>query len=260
MEITLVIPARYGSTRFPGKPLVNIAGRSLIERVWRIASAVKGVTVLVATDDERIVEHVHSFGGRSVMTPSECRNGSERILAALQQLKHQPDIALNVQGDAVLTPPWILQALVDHMKTNSTCVLSTPAVQLSREQYEKVLQQTKAGIAGGTYVTFDQSGKALYFSKALIPHLRDGVPEDLPVYKHIGIYAYRMETLEQYVSLGPGRFELVEQLEQLRALEHGIPIDVVHVDYRGRTPWSIDLPEDVQEVEAILAREGELVP
>ncbi len=259
MDIALVIPSRYGSSRFPGKPLAQIAGCSMIERVWRIASAVKGASVLVATDDERIAEHVRAFGGKVVMTPSDCRNGTERILAALEQQEQKPDVALNVQGDAALTPPWILQALVDHMKAFPNCLLATPAVQLRREQYDKVLEMTRAGIAGGTHVTFDRSGKALYFSKALIPHLRDGVPDDLPVYKHIGIYAYRYETLQEYVTLEPGRFEMVEQLEQLRALEHGIPIDVVQVDYRGRTPWSVDLPEDVVQVEAIIAREGELV-
>jgi 3-deoxy-manno-octulosonate cytidylyltransferase (CMP-KDO synthetase) len=241
--------------------MAPIAGTTLLERVWRIASAVKGVdAVYVATDDERISAHVHGFGGRSVMTSDKCRNGSERVHEAIDLLKIAPRVIVNFQGDAVLMPPWIIGALVDEMKRDASIQIATPAVRLSKEQYSAMNAMKSSGIVSGTTVTFAANRDALYFSKGIIPFIRS-MPEGEgpPVYQHIGVYAYTRESLSRYISLPVGMFEEVEQLEQLRALEHGIPIRVVDVSLQGRTMWSVDNPQDVPRAEEIIRTEGELV-
>lgn len=261
METIIVIPARYGSSRFPGKPMALVAGTTLLERVWRIASAVQGVDgVFVATDDERIAAHVHGFGGRAVITSDACRNGSERVHEALELLKIEPRVVVNFQGDAVLMPPWIIGALVDEMKRDSSVHIATPAVRLSKEQYSAMNAMKSSGVVSGTTVTFAVNRDALYFSKGIIPFVRS-MPEgkESPVYQHIGVYAYTRKSLARYISLPVGMFEEVEQLEQLRALEHGIPIRVVEVSLQGRTVWSVDNPQDVPRAEEIIRIEGELV-
>lgn len=260
MDTIIVIPARYGSSRFPGKPLAQIRGRSLLERVWRISKGVPGVDeVVVATDDPRIAAHVQSFGGRSVMTSESCRNGSERVHEAIKNLGLSPKIVVNMQGDAVLMPPWVIGALVEAMQKDPTIQIATPAVRLSTEQYASLAATKAAGITSGTTVTFSKSGDALYFSKAIIPFARKLPTGEPPVFQHIGVYAYTSESLKRYISLPMGMFEEMEQLEQLRALENGIPIRVVQVSFKGRTMWSVDNPEDVARVESIIDTEGELI-
>lgn len=261
MDTIIVIPARYGSSRYPGKPLATIAGRSLLERVWRIGAAVPGVSqVIVATDDARIAKHVEGFGGVSVMTSDSCRNGSERVFEAIASLKKEPKIVVNLQGDAVLMPPWIIGALVEEMRGSPSVQIATPAVRLSKAQLERMQATKGAGIVSGTTVTFARNRDALYFSKGVIPFMRILPPGDQsPVYQHIGVYAYTPQALKRYIDLPMGQFEEVEQLEQLRALENGIPIRVVEVSFKGRTMWSVDNPEDVARVEEIIRAEGELV-
>ncbi|MBX9878298.1 MAG: 3-deoxy-manno-octulosonate cytidylyltransferase [Candidatus Obscuribacterales bacterium] len=259
MKTVIVIPARYGSTRFPGKPLKLIKGKSLLERTCAIAKAVKNVEgVFVATDDERIAEHAEQIGATPVMT-GECENGTERVWQAIQNIGYKPDAVINLQGDAVLTPPWIIQAIVDAMDSDPAVQLATPATQLTWEQYEKLAASKSNGVAGGTTVTFDKNNNALYFSKALIPFLRDKKQDMPPVFRHIGLYGYRYECLKNYLQLQPTPLEQSEKLEQLRALENGIPIKVVLVDYKGRSHWAIDSPDDVTIAESIIEKEGELV-
>lgn len=260
MTTLAVIPARYGSTRFPGKPLVQIAGRAMIERVWRHTSAADGIDrVVVATDDQRIADAVAGFGGEAVMTPDTCRNGTERALAALDALGGDAEIIINVQGDAVLTPPWVIGAVPVAMRAEPSIEMATPAVKMPPETEAKFRAAKAAGEVGGTTVVFDKAMKALYFSKTVIPFQRN--PEaGTPTWQHIGLYGYRADTLRRIVSLEPSPLEQAESLEQLRALENGIPIRIVEVDYQGRSAWSVDAPSDADEVEAIIAREGELVP
>jgi 3-deoxy-manno-octulosonate cytidylyltransferase (CMP-KDO synthetase) len=146
------------------------------------------------------------------------------------------------------------------MKREPDVKIATPAVQLSNEQYRELLRVKQAGVVSGTTVTFAKNMDALYFSKGIIPFVRSNSAAELSsVWQHIGVYAYTAKALEHYISLPVGNFEAVEQLEQLRALEHGVPIRVVPVQMRGRTMWSVDNPYDVGHVEAIIAREGELV-
>ncbi len=259
MGVAVVIPARFASTRFPGKPLALVAGVPMLARVWAIAKAAAGVDrVVVATDDARIAHAVAAFGGEAVMTPESCRNGTERTKAAVDALDLRAEAIVNLQGDAVLTPPWAIGALAEAMLGNPQIRIATLATKMSADAYAALKRQKADGQAGGTTVTFDRFGDALYFSKSLIPFVKkpDGDP---PLYRHIGIYAYRRDALADYVGFPMGPFERAEELEQLRALENGMRMRVVLCDYRGRTHWSIDSPGDLVEAEAIIAREGELL-
>lgn len=258
MTVIAVIPARYGSTRFPGKPLHEIAGLPMVERVRRLAAAAPSIDrVLVATDDQRIIEAVKGFGGEAVMTPESCRNGTERAFEAVKDVAADADVIVNLQGDAPLTPPWVIDAAAAAMAEDPALPLATPAVALSEDAYAKLASAKAAGEVGGTTVVFDKQMKALYFSKAIIPFRREDA--GVAIHKHIGLYAYRFATLKQLVALEPSPLEQTESLEQLRALENGIPIRVVLTDYRGRTPWSVDSPRDAEIAADIIAREGEIV-
>ncbi|MET0547406.1 MAG: 3-deoxy-manno-octulosonate cytidylyltransferase [Caulobacterales bacterium] len=260
MRIAVIIPARYGSTRFPGKPLVEVRGASMIRRVMAIGHAAEGVDrVVVATDDHRIADHVKSFGGEAVMTPEHCRNGTERAYAASLALGEKPDVVINLQGDAILTPPWIISAIAKAMLDDPELEMSTPATRMDKATYERFKQAKAAGDVGGTTVVTRLDGYAMYFSKALIPFLRNA-GETMPVMQHVGLYAYRFETLAKLVALPPSPLEEIEGLEQLRALENGVPIKVVEIDYRGRSHASIDSPADVAVVERLIDAEGELAP
>lgn len=260
MHTIIVIPARFGSTRLPGKPLASINGKSLIYRTWSIAKTIEHVDeVFVATDDERIMAHAHGFGAKVIMTPVGCRNGTERAFAAANTLSPRPEIILNLQGDAVLTPPWTIQALLDTMLNDSSIGLATTATQMNLEQYHQMLDAKKNHCVGGTTVVFDKNHNALYFSKNMIPFLRKTDVTPLPLFRHIGLYIYRYNILKQYLSMAPTPLEITEGLEQLRALENGIPIKIVTVDYKGRTHWAIDSQEDIEIAEKIIREEGELL-
>lgn len=262
MDVAIVIPARFGSTRLPGKPMALVAGRSLLSRVWRIASAVERVgSVWIATDDERVAEHARGFGARVIMTDESCENGTERAWQAASRMERRPDAVVNLQGDAVLTPPWVVQGLVDAFHADPATAMVTAAVKLTWDTLAELVELKKKSPSSGTTVVMDREGRALYFSKGIIPYLRrrdDSKPP--PVHRHIGIYGYSLPALEQMATLPQTPLEAAEGLEQLRALENGIPIKVVLVDYRGRSHGSVDSPEDIPVVEAIIAAQGELVP
>lgn len=260
MDIVIVIPARYGSRRFPGKPLADIGGRSLLSRTWSIAKAVRNVSeVYIATEDERVAGHARGFGALTVMTSKACANGTERVYELVRGLEKRPDAVINLQGDAVLTPPWVIEALVDAFLDDPSIRLVTPAVRCSWRQYEEIRDLKERSPTSGTTVTFDKNGNALYFSKAMIPYMRIRDMDPPPFFRHIGIYGYRYDAIEELSTLAPTPLETAEQLEQLRALENGIPIKIVVVDYRGRTHWSVDAPEDIDKVLEIIEREGELL-
>jgi 3-deoxy-manno-octulosonate cytidylyltransferase (CMP-KDO synthetase) len=258
MPVIAVIPARYGSTRFPGKPLHEIAGLAMVERVRRLAVAAPSIDrVIVATDDARILKAVEDFGGEAVMTPESCRNGTERCFDAVKEFASDGDIIVNLQGDAPLTPPWVIDAAAAAMADDPSLQLATPAVALTEDAYAKLAAAKAAGEVGGTTVVFDKSMNALYFSKTIIPFRREDA--GVPVHKHIGLYAFRFSTLKSFVALEPSPLERTESLEQLRALENGIPVRIVLTDYRGRTPWSVDSPRDAEIAAQIIEREGEIV-
>jgi 3-deoxy-manno-octulosonate cytidylyltransferase (CMP-KDO synthetase) len=255
----IVIPSRYGSKRFPGKPLADILGVTMLERIWRIAKSVNSIQdVYITTDDQRIEDHAKNFGASVIRTSEQCENGTVRTYEAINTLPKKPDFIINFQGDAVLTPPWIIQALVNEFLENGTLELVTPVVKMTLEQVEKLKEAKANGEVSGTTAVLDKNGFALYFSKAVIPFVRKKT-ENPPIYRHIGIYGYSFTTLERYIHLEPTELEEIEGLEQLRALENGIKIKCVPVDYRGRTHWSVDSPEDKMRVEDIIRKEGELI-
>jgi len=260
MNTAIVIPARYRSSRLPGKPLIEIAGRTLLRRVWDIARAVRGTSgVWIVTDDDRIADHARGFGATALLTPAELATGTDRVRAALGLMPEHPDAVINLQGDAVLTPPWVVQALVDAFAAEPGLGMVTAAMRLTDAQIAEMRGLKAQSPSSGTLVTTDLSGRALYFSKAMIPFARDATAAP-PIRRHIGIYGYAADLLERLTALPPTPLEVAEGLEQLRALEHGIPIRVLEVDYRGRTHASVDTREDLAFVAAIIAREGELVP
>jgi 3-deoxy-manno-octulosonate cytidylyltransferase (CMP-KDO synthetase) len=259
MSAAIVIPARYGSERLKGKPMIDIAGTSLLERVWRIARSCGGATrVVIATEDERVIRHAEAFGAEAVLTSDRCTNGTERVAEAIEAAAISEDAVINLQGDAVLTPPWVLDGMIDEFSSPSGFDIVTPAVRLTGDALADFKAHKLQAPSSGTTVVFDVRRNALYFSKQIVPYVRK--PGFADVYRHIGLYGYRRDSLKRYVALPPSPLERTEGLEQLRALEHGMTVRVVVVDYRGRSHASVDAPADVALVEQLIAREGELVP
>jgi 3-deoxy-manno-octulosonate cytidylyltransferase (CMP-KDO synthetase) len=263
MNAVILIPARYQSSRYPGKPLVDLKGaggasKPLIHRSVEAARRVRGVSgVFVVTDDERIAEACAPAKVGVIMTSSECRNGTERCAEALAQL-HEPDLVINFQGDALLTPPGFVEALIARMEDDGDALVATPAMRLRSSEVRALQAEEAAGRVGGTTVVTDTQGRALYFSKRLIPHLPAGTldGEISPVRLHAGIYAYRPEALERYVATPIGELEALEGLEQLRFLEAGMPVAVVDVETPSYALRELNNPEDVAPIEQALAEAG----
>ncbi|MBN1960075.1 MAG: 3-deoxy-manno-octulosonate cytidylyltransferase [Deltaproteobacteria bacterium] len=267
MQVALIIPARYNSSRLSGKPLITIAGKTLIERVFAIAqAAIKdffNIQVVVATEDERVADFCGDRNIACVITPASCRTGSDRAFAAAQQLTNPPDFVVNMQGDNPLAPPWFIRALIEQAQRDTNIKVITPCVALSWAELE-LLQKNKAITPfSGTCVIRDKNNNAIWFSKNIIPLVRykrfASDSEKSPVLRHIGIYGYRYAALQRFSSLPRGDYEVIEELEQLRFLENGISIRLHEVNYHGRSGMSgIDSPEDIKRAEAIIAREGEI--
>ena len=263
MNIVILIPARYQSTRYPGKPLVPLRGakgkpKPLIERSVEAARRVRGVSgIFVTTDDERIATACAHFGVGVIMTSAECRNGTERCAEALASL-HSPDLIVNFQGDALLTPPSFVEALISAMEADPGTLVATPAVQLRSSEARALVLEEAAGRIGGTSVVTDAHGHALYFSKRLIPHLPAAAldAEMSPVRLHVGAYAYRPEALERYVAEPPSELESLEGLEQLRFLVAGMPVAVVDVEPPPFALRELNNPEDVAPIEQALGEAG----
>ncbi len=250
----IVIPARWASRRYPGKPLARIAGRSLLHRTIDAGRAIgSGARLLVATDDDRVAEEAAAAGAEVVITSPDCANGTERVAEAVAGLADATDIVVNLQGDAPLTPPWFIEALIAAMAASNDMAVATPVLRTDPGHLARLRADRAAGRVGATTVVTDARGAALYFSKEIIPH---GGGKEVPVLHHVGVYAYRREALLKYPDLPMGQAERAEGLEQLRFLEHGIPVACVEVDAAGRDFWEVNHPEDVALVEAILKREG----
>jgi 3-deoxy-manno-octulosonate cytidylyltransferase (CMP-KDO synthetase) len=263
MNTIILIPARYQSTRYPGKPLVELKGASgtpkpLIQRSVEAARRVAEVHgVFVVTDDDRIADACTGLRVGVIMTSPECRNGTERCAEALSSL-HEPDLVINFQGDALLTPPGFVEALIARMQQDSDALVATPAMRLKSDEVRVLQAEEAAGRVGGTTVVADEAGYALYFSKRLIPHLPAGTldSEVSPVRLHVGVYAYSRQALERYVATPVSELETLEGLEQLRFLAAGMPVAVVDVE---RPPFGLrelNNPEDVAPIEQALAEAG----
>ncbi len=241
MKIAAIIPSRFGSTRFEGKPLAPIAGKPMIQHVYEAASRSRIIDfVAVATDDRRILEAVEGFGGRVVMTSSAHRSGTDRVAQAADKLGlDYGDIAINVQGDQPLVDPRCLEQVVAPLLAGSQLGMSTLAFCIVDPREYANPKDVK--------VVMSQNGNALYFSRAPVPYGRDG--NTFNSYKHLGIYAYTKKFLEIFRRLPSGTLESIEKLEQLRALEYGHPIRVVVTPYDSP---EVDLPEDIVRIEQLL--------
>ncbi len=243
MKILAVIPARYASTRFPGKPLADICGKSMVQRVYEQVLTTGWDRVIVATDDRRIAGHVKDFGGQAMMTGTHHTNGTSRCLEVVESLETNGeyfDVVINVQGDEpLIQQEQLLQvaALFEEPETDIATLIHP-------------LHNTKELFAPHTVKVVTATDKtALYFSRQAIPFFRDVEPENwitkTTYYKHIGIYGYRSEVLKNIVSLPPGKLETAENLEQLRWLEYGYRIKAESTDYEG---IGIDTPEDLEKL------------
>lgn len=266
-EAVIVIPARYASTRYPAKPLARLKGasgteRSLLERsvmaARAAAVATRGVTGLyVATDDERIADEARRIGAEVIMTDPACANGTERVAQAVARAGLGQPIVVNLQGDAPLTPPHFVSALIEAMRDDETRQVATPVLRCDREALDNFLNDRKHGRVGATTVVRDLRGNAIYFSKEVIPFTGGLKRHDpIPVFHHVGLYAYTPEALRRYAGLRPGELERIEGLEQLRFLEHGYPIAAVEVSAPGAAFWELNNPSDVPLIEGYLKRMG----
>lgn len=240
-RVVVVIPARYGATRLPGKPLVMLAGKPMIQRVYERAKlAQRADQVIVATDDERILKAVEGFGGEARMTRTDHRTGTERVAEVAAHVAG--DVFVNVQGDEPLLDPAAVDRAVSSLLEEPQAPISTVATPV----------KTPGDIMDPNVVktVLDFDGNALYFSRAPIPHARDPRGGWPPLYRHIGVYAYHRSALLVLASLEPTPLERAEALEQLRALEHGIRIKAVETAYDS---IGVDTPADLEEVRRLLA-------
>ncbi len=241
-----MIPARYGSSRFPGKPLAVLGGKTVIQRVYERACG-SFDAVYVCTDDERIYDHVLSFGGKAVITSTDCKSGTDRCWQAYVKLGETADVVVNVQGDE----PFIHSSQLELLKScflDSTTQIATLVKPFERTDSWETLQNPNS-----PKVVVSDDMKAMYFSRSVIPYLR-GVPQEEwlqrhTFYRHIGLYAYRSEVLGQVCSLSQGVLERCESLEQLRWLQHGY---VIKVGVTDKETVGIDTPEDLQRAENYL--------
>jgi len=249
MRVTAVIPARYASTRFPGKPLVDIQGKPMIQWVYERTRQSSVHRVIVATDDERIAAAVEAFGGEVQMTRPDHPTGTDRLAEVASRI--ETDLVVNVQGDEPLIDPRMIDQAINPVRRNPGVVmgtLKTPVTSLEEYLNPNVVK-----------VVTDRQGFALYFSRAPIPHPRDlaaDLEANLPrieAFKHIGLYVYRRDFLLTYPRLSPTPLEQLEKLEQLRALEHGFRIKVAITEL---TSQGVDTPEDLLRVQAVIAQGG----
>jgi len=238
-----VIPARYGASRFPGKPLAKIAGLPMVQRVWEGARRAKSLrTLIVATDDERIADACRDFGAEVVLTRPDHATGTDRVSEVAQGL--EDDIVVNIQGDEPLIEGFVIDAGVKALREDPEVCMATLVHGLDADARED---------PNRVKVVLDRRGRALYFSRSPIPYTRSGAAKP-PLWQHVGLYAYRRPFLLDFVRLPPTPAECAEQLEQLRALEHGHAIRCAVIE--GWRSLPVDVPDDVARVEAALAERG----
>lgn len=240
-SVIVVIPARYESSRFPGKPLAVIAGRPMIEHVYRRAAGARAIArVLVATDDERICRAVEAFGGEAMMTRADHATGTDRLAEVAGRLAC--DIIVNVQGDEPLVMPAMIEQAVAPL-------VADPGLQMASLRH-RLAGRDEYMDPNVVKVVVDRQDYALYFSRAPIPHVRAGEATPAEAWRHIGLYAYRRGFLPRFAALAPTPLERRERLEQLRALEHGIRIKVVETAHAA---VGVDTPADLDRVARLLA-------
>ncbi|NGX60987.1 MAG: 3-deoxy-manno-octulosonate cytidylyltransferase [Chlamydiae bacterium] len=245
MQRVGVIPARWKSRRFPGKPLADILGKSLVQRTYEQAAQSQLLDALVvATDDHRILDHVHSFGGKAFMTSESCPTGTDRTAEVIGSHFPEAEIVVNLQGDEPLLDPRVIDTLIEKLEATPDALLTTPVT--------RILDREEVANPSIVKCVFDSFGRALYFSRAPIPysHFQKEMPD---AYRHIGVYCFRREFLFTYQTLLEGPLQRAEDLEQLKILEMGKPIHVCLVEEGG---VGVDTPEELKKVEEILCKEN----
>ena len=261
----LVIPARFGATRLPGKPLIEIAGRTLLERVidiGRRAVALAGhAELVVATDDERIADHARALGCAVAMTAATIGSGSDRAQAVAAARETPPDIIVNLQGDAPFIPPSVVAALFGALRETNADV-ATPVVRLGWEALDALREHKRHAPSSGATVARRADGRALWFSKGVIPQMRDEAAlrrrEPVsPIFRHLGVYGYRAAALARFNASPPTPHELIEGLEQLRFLENGIDVMTVEAPAPRHPMSGIDSPADVALAERLIEQLGD---
>ncbi len=243
MKTLIVIPARFASTRFPGKPLALLRGKPIVQ--WACENAIKAEAcpVVVATDDQRIAGAVRAFGGTAVMTSPEHPSGTDRVKEAMDKFMPGCEAVINLQGDEPFVPPELIRRIVRRLESASIDEILTVAVKCPRDDVADNPNVVK--------IVTDAKGRAMYFSRAPIPYPRDG-SGDPGLLRHWGIYAFRREAIERFVSLPESSLEKCEKLEQLRALENGMTISVIVTECHS---IGIDSPRDLEEAEKFLAKQ-----
>jgi 3-deoxy-D-manno-octulosonate cytidylyltransferase len=244
-NVLAIIPARFGSSRLPGKPLASIAGKPMIQHVVeRVRRAQLVKSILVATDDERIERAVEGFGGHAILTRPDHRTGTDRVAEVAAHV--DAEIYVNIQGDEPLIDPDTVDAVVSAMLEDESVQIATPCTAIT--QPNEIMDPNIVKVAR------DFDGNGLYFSRAPIPWVRDTkATVAARHWKHIGLYAFRRDTLLEFPTLPPGELEHIEQLEQLRWLENGFRIRTVETDYGA---VSVDVPADIERVEKLLREQG----
>ncbi|CAH0497184.1 3-deoxy-manno-octulosonate cytidylyltransferase [Novosphingobium sp. CECT 9465] len=263
----IVVPARFGSSRLPGKPLLSIAGHTLLERVVAIARAAAAQAtncdVVVATDDTRIANHAAELGIEVAMTSPDLDSGTVRAYAAACQRGALPARVVNLQGDAPFIPAEIVADLMRTLRKGGADV-ATPVFRLDWPRLDRLREHKRTAPFSGTTCVRTANGHALWFSKSILPALRDEArlrAEPLsPVWQHLGLYGYTMPALAWFASAPPGAYEVLEGLEQLRFLEHGWTIDTVEVEVPAHLLSGIDTPEDLAKAEEAITRFGDPYP
>ncbi|MEK7802696.1 MAG: 3-deoxy-manno-octulosonate cytidylyltransferase [Pseudomonadota bacterium] len=264
MTIAIIIPARYASTRFPGKPLANLNGKAVLHHVYDVAVSaaanLPNVSVHITTDDTRISDYCAMHEIPTIMTVGDYQTGTDRVMAAAHQLPSLPDFIVNLQGDAPLTPPDFVAAIIKGHHEFPASDIITPVVQLSWDELDFLRISKETTPFSGTTAIVGDNGQAIWFSKNIIPAIRKEESlrkqsELSPVYRHIGLYGYKWNALQTFVATPPSQYEELEGLEQLRALEAGLTIQAIHVNYNGLPAMTgIDSPEDLVRAEFLLQK------
>lgn len=279
MKSLIVIPARFGSKRFPGKPLAELGGKAILQRVWNIADAVcksrKDCEAVVATEEPeipgegsaKIIEYCRNHDIPVEITPASCRSGSDRVWAVAVNRKERPDVLLNLQGDNPLCPPQFIHALLDAFDCHPETQVATPFTRLDWNALTALRESKKDSPFSGTTAIVGADGNAKWFSKNIIPAIRGEEKLRIaggfsPVCRHVGLYAYKFAALAYFSQAPLGEYEKFEQLEQLRFIENGIPVRMVEVSYPDgydAATSGVDSPEDLERAEKLIAKAGELL-
>lgn len=254
MKTAIVIPARYGSTRFPGKPLAEISGRTMLSLVVDVARAAakKDTDVFVTTEDQRIADHCTEIGVECILTSEHCKTGSDRVLEAIKKSKKKFDFVINLQGDAPFTPPELISDMIAAFEKNKKLDVITPVRHLSWAELDKLREAKKTTPLSGTTAIISDDNRALWFSKSILPVIRDEKKQrelctESPVYQHIGLYGFRFDILEKFCAWPQTRSEALEGLEQLRLLENGVTIHTIFA--KEPVHSGIDSPEDLARIQ-----------